>query len=212
MNYKKIAKNFNRIGKKYYNEGLYDKAIMAFTHSLFFDKSANAKYLVNRGTVYYSKKEYNLALRDFDLAIKYCADFPLSYVKRGYCFLEKYEYNLQQGLKKNEYLEMAICDFSIAIDLGHIEPEVFVNRATAYNLLEDSVKALSDISRAIELFDPPNANALVNRGITYAEWGDWIHAQIDFDNAIKAASGYEYEMEEIKKRIKEIYNYYNYQC
>jgi len=198
-------------GCKYYNEGLYDEAITAFTHSIFFDESGNAKYLVNRGTVYYSKEEFNLALRDFDLAIKYFADFPLSYVKRGYCFLEKYEYNLQQGLKKDEYLKMAICDFNKAIDLGHMEPEVFVNRATSYNLLEDSVNAFCDISRAIELFKSPNVNALLNRGITYAEWGDWIHAEIDFNRAIRAASINGHEIDEVKKRIKDIYDYHNMQ-
>ena len=210
MNFKKIARNFNKLGKKYYNEGLYDEAVTAFTHSIFFDESGHAKYLVNRGTAYYSKKIYSLALRDFNLAIQFNPDFPLSYVKRGYCFLEKYEYNLEQGIKEVELLKMSIGDFTKAINLGYMELEVFVNRATAYNLLEDSVKALSDISKAIELFNPPNAHALINRGITYAEWGDWVHARIDFDHAIRAASGYGYEMDEVKKRIEEINNYYNY--
>ena len=208
MNYKTIAKNFNKLGCKRYKEGVYDEAITAFTHSIFFDMSETAKYLVNRGTAYYCKNEYSLALRDFNLAIKFNADFALSYVKRGYYFLEKYEYKLTQGNKKDEYLKMSICDFTKAINLGYLEPEVFVNRATAYDLLEDSVKALCDISRAIELFDPPNAHARVNRGTTYAEWGDWVHAKIDFDHAIRVASVYGHEINEIKRRIENVYNYH----
>ena len=209
MNFKTIAWNFNELGCEYYKESLYDDAITAFTHSIFFDTSDTAKYLVNRGTSYYCKKEYNLALRDFNLAIDFDAEFALSYVKRGYSFLDKYEYNFNQGNKNDEYLEMSICDFTKAINLGYLGPEVFVNRATAYNFLEDSVKALCDISRAIELFDPPNPHALVNRGTTYAEWGDWVHAKIDFDHAIRAASVYGPEIDEVRRRIEDVYNYHN---
>ena len=47
----------------------------------------------NRGIAYYSKKEYDLAISDYDQAIALNSNFPDAYLKKGLAYFGKKDYD-----------------------------------------------------------------------------------------------------------------------
>ena len=113
------------------------------------------------------------------------AKYALTYSKRGFIFLEKYERELYFGQEKKKDLKSAIFDYTEAIRLDPCESGFYLNRAAAYDLLNESENAFADACQAIELENPPNKINLINRGIAYAIKDDWHHAFEDFNRADK---------------------------
>jgi len=196
------AELLNKRGCKYCENGCWDKAVKVFTQAATIKDSQAAKYLTNRGTVYYFKKDFNLALADFTLAIKVNPDYALAFIKRGNIFMEKYEHDRKLGRGQSDDLQSAIADFTEAIRLNPKEPEVIANRAAAYAWLNDNENAFDDICRAIEIEDPPNAVNFVNRGVIFAAWERWDRAFDDFQKAIEIFSLYEHELSEKEESMR----------
>ena len=91
-------------------------------------------------------------------------------------------------LRQGQY-ELAIQDFSQAIERNPNYAEAFNNRGDAYHLKGDNTRALQDFNQAIRL-DPSLAEAFFHRGTVYTAQGSHERAIADFDRAIKLNPNY----------------------
>ena len=84
--------------------------------------------------------------------------------------------------------DLAIADYSKAIEIIPTDAEAFVFRAGAYRAKGDVAGALADYDRAITL-DPQNSDAYRRRGSLYQDKGDTARATADYDKADKVGLG-----------------------
>ncbi len=120
----------------------------------------------NRGLAHKLKGEYDLALQDYNEAIRLLPNSAIHYNNRGVIYRLKHDY------------DRAIADYDEAIWLDSDYPAAFYNRALAYSDKGDYAHALEDF-RIVLQFNPHNALALYARGKTYAKSGDVQAAMAD---------------------------------
>ena len=125
----------------------------------------------NRGSVYLSEKNYELAYKDLTRAIELDREHVNAYYNRGLV------YNAVDNL------ELSIADLTRAIELDPGLKEAHYNRATVYDRLNDHEGAIRGFTRAIEL-DKNYIEAYNNRGIVHGILGDYEKATYDFKRAI----------------------------
>jgi protein O-mannosyl-transferase len=209
-----VIKNYNNVQTAYYNlaEEYFlvrwdlDTAIKYFTLAIAVDpKEASSSY-INRGLVYYYKKDYKKALYNYDLAEKVDAKVPEIYLNRGNSLnaigqqrkaIEQYNKALKlkpsvvEGWynRGNVYMSIgdfgsAIKDYSHAIKLNAKYADAFNNRGNAYFKMKDMDNAYYDFTMAI-MSNPKYADAYYNRAIIYAQNGDVVRA---LDDVLKARS------------------------
>lgn len=94
------------------------------------------------------------------------------YSDRGYKYLEDENYDL------------AIAEYTKAIDLDPTLASLYYNRGVAYGHKSNYDLAIADYSKSIEL-DPEYVDAFINRGIAYSSTGDYDQAFHDFNKAIE---------------------------
>lgn len=115
---------------------------------------------------------------DMKLAIYYCSraiqsgdlergDMVVALLNRGVAY------------KNTGNLEMAVVDYSSALDLSPEDALLFSNRANVYRELNRPVEAMSDINRSIEL-NPQNPAAFYVRGLLFEALGNREDARRDF--------------------------------
>ncbi len=81
--------------------------------------------------------------------------------------------------------QLAVDEFSAAIDAGLSSAEAYYLRAQAYHRIGEPTAAVDDLSRAVEL-DPQMAAAYVLRGqVCLYEQGEWQEALSDFSTALE---------------------------
>lgn len=78
--------------------------------------------------------------------------------------------------------ELALADWSRAIELDSGLAEAFTARATHYRVKGDAAKALPDLNQSIQL--DPTVDGYFQRGQVYAALGQWSKAIEDYDRAI----------------------------
>jgi tetratricopeptide (TPR) repeat protein len=169
-------------GVAYLGKGSYDKALLDF-NEVIESGSADAYAYVNRGIAYGMSGEYRLAIADFNKAIKLKPDFPAAYDHRGiaYGFMGKYKRSIADfdkaisldpdyakafydrgvtyDLMMGEY-ERGIADYGDAIRLKPDYVNAYLNRAGAYYMKGDSVRAIDDYKKVLELSDDPHDRRL----------------------------------------------------
>lgn len=115
---------------------------------------------------------------DMKLAIYYCSraiqsgelepgDVVVALLNRGVAY------------KNTGNLEMAVIDYSSALELSPDDALLYSNRANAYRELGRTTEALDDINRALEL-NPENPSAFYVRGLLFEAVGDAPSARLDF--------------------------------
>ncbi len=115
---------------------------------------------------------------DMKLAIYYCSraiqsgdlergDMVVALLNRGVAY------------KNTGNLEMAVVDYSSALDLSPDDALLYSNRGNAYRELGKSQEAMNDINRSIEL-NPENPAAFYVRGLLFEALGDNENARRDF--------------------------------
>jgi tetratricopeptide (TPR) repeat protein len=127
----------------------YERAVDYFTNHI----RANPQWAcyVNRGDIWMEKGEYDIAISDFNEAIRLEPGDATPYCCRGIAWVGKKEY------------DKAIADSDEAI---RIEPRfalAYYNRGVAWRSKAEYDKAISDFSKAIPL-DPTNASVFNSRG------------------------------------------------
>jgi tetratricopeptide (TPR) repeat protein len=126
----------------------------------------------NRGNAYEAKGQYDLAIQDFDSAIKRNPNDAAAFYSRGSSYFAKGQ------------TDSAIQDFDRAIMLDPNDATAFNNRGEAYREKGQQDRAIQDFDRAITL-KPNYANAFNNRGAAYLAKRQTERAIQDFDSAIR---------------------------
>ena len=85
--------------------------------------------------------------------------------------------------------DLAIADYTRAIQLNPSFAEAYNNRGTVYSQKGDYRHAIVDISKAIEL-NPNFADAYSNRGLFHSLKGDYVRAIVDLDKAMELNPNY----------------------
>src|SRR5258706_4295112 len=131
----------------------------------------------NRGNAYEAKGQYDLAIQDFDSAIKRNPNDAAAFFSRGSTYLAKGQ------------TDTAIEDFDRAIALDPNDATALNNRGEAYREKGQPDRAIQDFDKAIML-KPNYADAFNNRGGIYLEKKQTDRAIQDFDSAIKLNPDY----------------------
>lgn len=154
----------------------FNGAIERFTRALglpnapeqFIDPTKIYRY---RGDAYLKLRNYDLAIADYNSALKLKED-SATYIDRGIAYVLKVNYDL------------AISDFGRAIELEPIDPVARIDRGVAYYLKEDYGRAVADLDGAIKL-KSDDADAYYDRGLMYDAKGDYDLAIADYSKALK---------------------------
>ncbi len=158
-----------------------------------------------RGNAYYAKKELDLAIADYDQAIRLNPNDAVFYSNRGGALLGKNQpdraiADLDQAIRLNgknarPYLERghayrgkgmldrAIADYEQAILLNPNDPNAYNYRGNVYYTRKDFDRAIADFDKSLAL----NANQPIIfnlRGTAYYLKKDYPHALADFDRAV----------------------------
>src|SRR5258706_725148 len=125
----------------------------------------------NRGNAYEAKGQYDLAIKDFDSAIKRNPNDAAAFFSRGSTYFAKGQ------------TDSAMRDFDSAILLDPNDAPTFNNRGEAYREKGQQDRAIQDFDKAITL-KPDYANAFNNRGAAYLAMRQAERTIQDFDSPI----------------------------
>ncbi|OKO72102.1 peptidase C14, caspase catalytic subunit p20 [Bradyrhizobium sp. NAS80.1] len=153
-------------------KGDYSKVIADTTEAIQLQPSQAAYSL--RGSAYYDKGEFEIAITDFDDALKLGPPSGIIFHNRG---------NAWRG--KGDYAK-AIADYDATIKMQPNSVFSYQNRGSAKKALGDLDGALADINQAIRL-DPTLPQPLISRTTIWRARGDLDRAIADGSEAIRLA-------------------------
>jgi tetratricopeptide (TPR) repeat protein len=146
----------------------------AETAALAQQKPQTATDLINQGSALLDNGEYDMAIAQFDEAIKQDPNDALAYADRGIGEYWKEDY------------EGAAADFDRALALDPREAVVYRGKGMLAAHKGDNRQAVGHFSRALEL-RPDSAFTLRSRAWAYLALNDTDHALADSDAALKQA-------------------------
>jgi tetratricopeptide (TPR) repeat protein len=171
----------------------------------------NALIYNQRGEVYFDRKEYELAMRDYNKAIALKWDYASAYYNRARLYYIKKEYDkalddLDKVIKLNPDFsyayhnrgmiyyakyddDQAIINFDKAIELDQKYVNSYQYRGNAYLRQKNYKSAINDYTKAIGL-KPDNNVAFCNRGDAYFFQGDYDKALLDYNKALALKPDY----------------------
>jgi tetratricopeptide (TPR) repeat protein len=156
----------------------------------------NQTFLFNsRGNVYRNLGNYNLALSDFQLALKMVSSQEYDFLYEIYCGLGC-TYNRMGNWKE------AISYFTRAIEIKPNDMLAFINRGIAYQSIKDFENAISDYSEVINL-SPKWHGAYLNRAYLYSILSKYSEAINDYEEAIKLVPA-AFNVEPIKMELNKL--------
>jgi tetratricopeptide (TPR) repeat protein len=146
----------------------YDKAIGDHTTAIRLDPK-NSRYYNNRGNVYSATGDYTKAIEDFNEAIRLDPQEAVAYNNRG---------NARYFLK---LYDRALADFAEAIRLDPMDPVAFNSRAVLRatcpdEKYRDGKQAIEDATKACELTEWKDSEAIETLAAAHAEAGDFAKA------------------------------------
>jgi len=153
-------------------KGNYNQVIADASESIRLHASAGTYNL--RGSAYYDKGEYDIAIADFNDALRQGPPGGIIFHNRG---------NAWRG--KGDYAK-AITDYDQAIKLGPPSAFSWQNRGISKLALGDLDGALADINEAIRI-DPALPQPLTNRAVIWRAKGNLDRAIADATEAIRLA-------------------------
>lgn len=127
-----------RKGDEYRDRHQWDEAIAAYTAGLQGDPKHGSAYS-NRGLCHANKKDYELARKDLDEAVRLDPELGDAFNIRGWVHVELRDY------------AAAIKDLDRAIELGIKRADTWVNRGIAHGELGQHREAIHDFKEAIAL-------------------------------------------------------------
>jgi tetratricopeptide (TPR) repeat protein len=126
----------------------------------------------NRGTLYFNKGNYELALQDFDKAINVNPDFKLAYYNRALLYVNISDF------------ANAISDCNKAVSIDTLYFDSYYLRAYSNNKSGKFNEAIADYNKVLKI-KPDHLLAIYNRGNTRKNLKDYDGAIKDYTLAIK---------------------------
>ena len=151
-----------------------DETIEACTAAIEAADTSSARSVVlqGRGIAYHAKGEQDLALADYDEAIRIAPKSATAFTNRGNAYFAKGD------------LQRALADYNEALALNAKLTAALLARSELYRRQGEFDRAIADGNEAIRL-DPRAPAAFNDRGLTYLENGAVNLAVADFDEAIR---------------------------
>ncbi|HEV3164811.1 MAG TPA: tetratricopeptide repeat protein [Isosphaeraceae bacterium] len=148
----------------------FEQAIDFFTYEIRSNPSAWA--FCARGIIWDDRQEFDIAIADFNDALRLDPSDPLAYLNRGIAWSNKHDF------------DRAISDFNEALRFSPRDAVIYYNRGTARGFKQDYDHAIADFSEAIRL-NPRYDAAFSNRGSAWTNKREYAHAVADFNEAIR---------------------------
>jgi len=131
-----------------------DQAVDYCTNRIRANSGVASHYL-HRGSVWVAKGEYDIALADYNEAIRLDPNLAVAYYDRGNVWFDMQEY------------DKALADYNEAIRLDPNLAVAYTNRGVAWGHKQEYDKALADYNEAIRL-DPQDTSAHNGRAWVWA--------------------------------------------
>ena len=159
---------------------------------------------LDRGMMFAARGEFQMAIRDFDEAIRINPNLAAAYILRGMALTASVSHvtgmddnftNVttlaRQAVTEEQVhvLNLAIADFTLVIRLEPNYAGAYNNRGLAHRDGGNLDLAIADFNQAIRL-DPNYASAYSNRGIAHFDRGNLDLALADHDHAIRLDPNY----------------------
>ncbi|WP_168540324.1 tetratricopeptide repeat protein, partial [Anabaena sp. UHCC 0253] len=148
----------------------YIAAERAITKAIYI--SPRASFYYSRGIIYDTQKKLELALDDFNTAIKINPDLATPYIGRGFVYREQKKW------------ELALADFNTVIKINPDLATPYIGRGFVYREQKKWELALADFNTVIKI-NPDLATPYIGRGFVYREQKKWELALADFNTTIK---------------------------
>lgn len=183
-----------------------DVAITACTRAIQGRQGKPAINYNNRGNAYLKKGDLDLAMADYNEALRLDPNYAFAYHNRGLVYGRKGDQDhaiadYSEALRLNRKYtsayydrglayqnkgdtEHAFADYNEAIRLDPKHSYSYNNRGNVYRKMGDLDRAMADYTDSIR-FDPKNAIAYYNRGLGYTKKGDMDHAFADYNEALR---------------------------
>lgn len=188
---KSLAEALGEKGKAAFAGSKYDSAIYYFTKAIHLDPTV-FKYFHNRGLALYQKSNVNQqqlsnerldsAVRDFSKAVSLSPDFWKSYWIRGQTYM------LYYTRPTYPKLELAIADFTKALELEKNNYTLLVSRGDAYTKdpYQYYDEAIADYTKALQIssIDP---YVYMQRAFMYYVKSDFNTSIADYKTALSLA-------------------------
>jgi len=145
------------------------------------DDPDNPENLYNMGLVYQRMGDHSRAMNAFTMYIE-SSGLKAEYAADGYS-------NRGISARALKKFDLAVADYSKAIELYPTHARYYVNRANAELDLNKTQEALTDFGRAMSV-DPKFALAYANRGNYYTKIGKTDEALTDLTKAIELDPSY----------------------
>ncbi|KJC56237.1 peptidase C14, caspase catalytic subunit p20 [Bradyrhizobium sp. LTSPM299] len=153
-------------------KGNYPQVIADATEAIRLQPSTAVYNL--RGSANYDKGEYDIAIADFNDALRMGPPSGIIFHNRGNAWRAKGDY------------AKAITDYEAAIKAGPRSAFSYQNRGISKQALGDLDGALADINEAVRI-DPSLPQPLISRAVIWRAKGDIDHAITDTTEAIRLA-------------------------
>jgi len=127
---------------------------------------------VNRGVHYAGRDQLDLAIDDYNEAIRLARNDPVAWKNRGNVYYKMEDY------------DRAIKDYTKAITLFPSLMKAYLGRGKAWGCVGKYHRAIADLDKAVEL-DPACGDAYAARGLTFEKMGDYARALSDYDKAVE---------------------------
>lgn len=148
----------------------------------------------NRGSFYSDLDRLDIALDDFNRALKIDANFADAYLNRSYIFIKK------------EKLDDALSDLNIVLKMDSKNSKAYMNRGIVYMGKGEYDKALPNFDKAIKV-NQEYEKAYYHRGLIHQINGELMTAISDFSKAISIKPDF---IEALKNRAETNYMLKNY--
>ena len=166
----------NRLASYLVEKGIFNAAIYHYNKAINIKAQPILSFVgnyIDRGNTYVKLTMYQLAIEDFNKAIKIKPDLAENYYTRGTAY----------GRFMGQY-KMAIDDLDKAISLKPDYVDAYINRGLVWDKLGLYQKAIDDFNEAIRI-KPDYANAWNNRAFSYLKMGDIKQGCSDAKTACK---------------------------
>ncbi len=112
--------------------------------------------------------------------------FPYAYNNRGFLYWDYYALKVypDNEIKKNAYVEKALNDYNMAIQLDPVYSGAYLNRAVLFYNTANPQKALDDFNVLLQL-DPENKDGLIGRANTLSTLGKFTEAIEDYNKYLQ---------------------------